>query len=348
MSRLIKPHHLSPGDKIAAVSTSAGLAGSIPYRYEVGKRQLQEEFGVKIVEMQHTLKDLNWVKLNPRARADDLVEAFADPSVKGIISTIGGEDSIRILPYIDIEVIRANPKVFIGYSDSTVSHFLCNRAGITSFYGPSILANFAENRGMFPYMVDYLRKAVFSTEPIGEVLRADQWTVEYLDWFKPENQEISRAMRPALGRRLLQGTGKARGQLIGGCIQVFNMILGTEIWPDAKAWENAIVFMEVSEGELPINFFQYTLRNMGAQGIWNTANGVVFARPGGQRSDQEFTAYEQALKDSIGSEYGRPDMPILSQLDFGHTDPVFTIPYGVQAEIDAPNKKFSILESGVQ
>ena len=263
MSRLIKPHHLKPGDKIAAVSTSAGLAGSIPYRYEVGKRQLQDEFGVQIVEMKHTLKDLNWVKRNPRARADDLMEAFADPSIQGIISTIGGDDSIRILPYVDLDVIHANPKVFMGYSDTTVSHFLCNKAGITSFYGPSILANFAENQGMFPYMVDHVRKAVFSTKPIGEVPQADQWTVEHLDWFKCENQEIPRALRPANGRRLLQGAGKARGQLIGGCVQVFNMILGTAIWPDAKAWDDSIVFMEVSEEELPLHFFLYTLRTMG-------------------------------------------------------------------------------------
>jgi muramoyltetrapeptide carboxypeptidase LdcA involved in peptidoglycan recycling len=86
---------------------------------------------------------------------------------------------------------------------------------------------------------------------------------------------------------------------------------------------------------------------MGAQGIWDKAKGIIFARPGGQRTKQEFCEYEKTLTQVVGEEYGKPDLPILANMDFGHTDPIFTIPYGVQAEIDCSNKKFSILEPGV-
>ena len=94
------------------------------------------------------LRDPNWISRNPQARADDLMQAFADPSIKAIISMIGGDDSLRILPYIDLDVIRSNPKIFMGYSDTNVTHFACWKAGLSSFYGPSFMAGFAENGGL--------------------------------------------------------------------------------------------------------------------------------------------------------------------------------------------------------
>src|SRR4029079_4166907 len=129
---------------VATVSLSWGGPGAIPHRYEAGKAQLEKEFGVRVVEMKHTLRPAEWVAKNPRARADDLMEAFADPSIRGIISTIGGDDSVRILPHIDLDVIRRNPKVFLGYSDTTVTHLACLKAELATFYGPSIMAGFAE------------------------------------------------------------------------------------------------------------------------------------------------------------------------------------------------------------
>jgi muramoyltetrapeptide carboxypeptidase LdcA involved in peptidoglycan recycling len=109
----MRPGKLQPGDKVATVSLSWGGPGAFPERYEAGKRQLQDEFGVTVVEMPHTLSDATWLQQNPQARADDLLQAFADPSVTAIISTIGGDDSIRILPFIDLNVIRSNPKILL-------------------------------------------------------------------------------------------------------------------------------------------------------------------------------------------------------------------------------------------
>ena len=133
---------------------SWGGPGAFPHRYQAGKEQFVQEFGVEVVETPHALKDPAWLARHPEARALDLMEAFADPSIRGIISTIGGDESIRLLPHIRPDVIIANPKVFLGYSDTTVSHLVCLRAGLVSFYGPAFMSGFAENGGMFPFMVE--------------------------------------------------------------------------------------------------------------------------------------------------------------------------------------------------
>ena len=130
---MIKPKKLQAGDRVATVTLSWGGPGTFPHRYEAGKRQLEEEFRLTVVEMDHTLRDDEWLHRNPEARAQDLMEAFADPSIKAIISTIGGDDSIRLLPYLDLGIIRSNPKIYMGYSDTTVTHLACFAAGLVSF-----------------------------------------------------------------------------------------------------------------------------------------------------------------------------------------------------------------------
>src|SRR6185436_9898581 len=104
---MLKPRRLRPGDKVAAVSLSWGGPAAFPYRYEAGKKQFCEEFGVEVVETRHALKDPVWLEKHPEARAADMMEAFSDPSIKGIISTIGGHESIRLIPHIRREVITS-------------------------------------------------------------------------------------------------------------------------------------------------------------------------------------------------------------------------------------------------
>ncbi len=147
---LTKPKMLQPGDKVATVSLSWGGAGepSIRWRYDLGVKRLKEVFGLEVVAMPNSLKGSDFAYENPQARAEDLMAAFRDPSIKGIISNIGGSESIRLLPYIDFNVIRENPKIFMGYSDATISHLFCLKAGLSTFYGPAILTEFAENGEM--------------------------------------------------------------------------------------------------------------------------------------------------------------------------------------------------------
>src|SRR6188474_1086647 len=146
---MIKPKKLQPGDKVAAISMSWGGPGTFPHRYEIGKQQLQNEFDLHVVETRHALRDAEWLHKNPQARADDLMQAFADPTIKAIISSIGGADSIPFFPYFDLNVIHANLKIYMEYSDATTTHLICFKAGLISFYGPMIMAEFAENCGIF-------------------------------------------------------------------------------------------------------------------------------------------------------------------------------------------------------
>ena len=119
---LIKPMKLQSGDKIATVSPSWGGAGDpeLRWRYEQGVERLERVFGLKVVPMPNSLKGSDYLYEHPQARAEDLMSAFLDRSVQGIFANIGGEESIRLLPYIDFNVIRDNPKIFMGYSDVTI------------------------------------------------------------------------------------------------------------------------------------------------------------------------------------------------------------------------------------
>lgn len=302
---MIKPQKLQPGDKVAVVSLSWGGPGTFPGRYEAGKQQLQKEFGLNVVEMPHALKAADWLQRHPQARAEDLMAAFSDPTIKGIISSIGGDDSIRLLPYLDLAVIRSNPKIFMGYSDTTVTHLACFKAGLVSFYGPSMMAGFAENGGMFPYMVESVYKTLFSTAPIGPIApnRAG-WTVELLDWAEPAYQTQRRQLTPTGGWRFLQGQGLRRGHLIGGCFEVLDWLRGTEVWPEAERWQDAILFLETSEEAPSPEAVIRGLRTYAALGILPKLAGLLFGRPGGQIPLEAHVAYDRSLLQVVVEEEG--------------------------------------------
>jgi muramoyltetrapeptide carboxypeptidase LdcA involved in peptidoglycan recycling len=345
---MIKPKKLQRGDKVAAISLSWGGPGTYPHRYEIGKHQLQDEFGVSAVETPHALKEAAWLHRNPQARADDLMQAFADPTIKAVFSTIGGDDSIRLLPYLDLDVIRDNPKIYLGYSDATTTHLLCYKAGLVSFYGPTIMAEFAENGGIFPYVVEHIHRTLFSSEAIGVVDPCkDGWTVEMLDWANPQNQSRKRKLTPSTGWKYLQGNGIHQGHLLGGCLDVLEFLRGTDFWPAPAAWENAILFIETSEDAPPPSALKYALRSYASMGILEKLSGILFGRPGGNVPPDQFQEYDDVLRLVVREEEGLSDLPIITHMDFGHTSPMFVLPYGLQAQIDCDQQKFSILENAV-
>lgn len=344
---LIKPNRLKAGDTIAIVSPSWGGPGAFPHRYQIGKRQLEDTFGVTVVEMQHTLAAPDWVRDNPQARAQDLMDAFASPDIDAIVASIGGEDAVRLIPYLDLEVIWANPKVFIGFSDTTALHLACWQAGLGSFYGPSLMAGMAENGGMHRYTIDALRKAIFAVDPIGPIAANQEgWTAQRLDWGNPALQGQRRALQPAPLPRMLQGQGKASGHLLGGCAEVLEMIKGTAWWPTHHAWNNAILFIETSEEAPPAGYVRWWLRNYAASGILHRLNGILIGRP----DPGSNTRYQQELEAAfvtVLAENNLQALPVLSGLDFGHTQPMVTLPYGVMGEIDCATAQLTITESAV-
>ncbi len=344
----IKPQMLRPGSRIAAISLSWGGPGTMPYRYEIGKQQFEETFGVTVIETEHALRDADWLARNPKARADDLMAAFVDETIDGIISTIGGEDSIRTLPYLDLNLIRNNPKVFMGYSDTTISHAACFKAGIVSFYGPSFMAGFAENGGMFPYMMDAVQRTLFSAEPIGviEPNRAG-WTVEHLPWENPENQSIRRKLSPCTGWKFHQDEGGVEGQLFGGCVEVLDWLRGTDYFPPADNLQDAVLFLETSEEAVPPSFLARFVRCLAAMDILEKLGGILLGRPGGGVNPNTFHEYDDALCKTVREEYGLKDLPIVTNMDFGHTDPMFVIPIGMKARIDSAKQEIVIDEAAV-
>lgn len=347
LSSLIVPRHLEPGDTVATVSLSWGGAGDPLFhpRYLAGIRVLEDHFGIKVVEMTNTLKGSDFLYNHPQARVDDLHQAFSDPNIKAVISCVGGDDSVRLIDKINFDLLRNNPKIFLGFSDSTVTHFACLKSGLRSYYGPSILAGFDENTGPHRYMIDAVRDALFSHKAIGELHPSDEgWTDERLAWEVPENRQTKRKMHPAMPWKFIQGSGRVSGRLLGGCTEVIQFILGTSVWPPLEAWDGAILFLENSEDVVTPQAFLHMLRNLGAIGILHRINGIIFGRPYGVALEK-FSAYDDILIKAT-KEFNRPDMVIVTQMDFGHTVPVFVIPYGAMATIDPERKTFSVDEEG--
>lgn len=263
ITSMIKPRTLRPGDRVAAVSLSSGWASIYPRAYQDGKRQLKEAFGIEVVESRHALADFHWLAAHPEARAADLMEVLKDPAIQGIVSIIGGDDSIRMLPFLDYSVIRENPKVFIGYSDSTVTHFAFLKAGVSSFYGPSLMAGFDENGGLLPYTAEYLRQVLFTPSPSVLISpNSDGWTIASWDWADEKRNQKRRQLQPCSGWRWLQGSGQHRGSLIGGCLDVMDWLRGTPVWPEPSVWRNSILFLETSEDQPSPKLVTYMLRSL--------------------------------------------------------------------------------------
>jgi muramoyltetrapeptide carboxypeptidase LdcA involved in peptidoglycan recycling len=341
---LVKPPRLRAHDKVATLSLSWGGAGDQEFlwRYHQGKKRLQDLFGLEVVEMPHTLKGSEYIYQHPQKRAEDLMQAFVDPSIKAILSCIGGSESIRMLPYIDFSVIKKSPKILMGYSDTTVTHMICLKSGLSSFYGPSILAEFAENVKMHDYTVKWVNKILFASEVIGPVAVSPQWTSEWLEWTEG-NKHIARSLKDNTGYEILQGKGITAGRLIGGCIDVLEFIKQTSLWPDQESWDDTILFFETSEEKPHPSMLERWLRNYGVQGILGQIRGMIWGKP----YDNCFYDEYKTTIQKILREFDRSDLPVLYNASFGHTAPMITVPYGVLAEIDCTRKTWSILEPAV-
>ncbi len=341
---MIKPRRLERGDKVAIVSLSWGGLGdpSTIHKYHIAKERLENDFGLEVICMPHALKGSEYVAANPKLRAQDLMEAFKDPSISAIFSAIGGDDSIRILPYIDLDVIRNHPKIFMGYSDTTVTHFMMYKAGVCSFYGPSVMCEFGEYVRMF----DYTRKAVedilFGLWEEYDLLPSPEWTDDYILWQESNIHTLHRMQKDQHGYEVLNGRGVTRGRLLGGCLDVFMMINGTSIWPDLHEWSDTVLFLETSEEKPSPDFVVYTLRNLAAQGILNAVNGMIVGKP---KDETYYEEYKDAIMQVVVKEEHLVDFPIIYNVNIGHAKPIGILPYGIQTELNCDKKTIRFLES---
>ncbi|MBU6132788.1 S66 family peptidase [Staphylococcus xylosus] len=341
---MLKPQKLNRGDTVAIVSLSSGIAGddSIVWRTYQGIQRLQEIFGLKVKIMPHALKGSAFTQQHPELRASDLNEAIRDREVKAIISSIGGDDAIRIWPYVDCEALQSFPKIFSGYSDSTTVHMMFYKMGITSFYGPALLTDFAENVNMDSYTIKDIEKNWFNSESIGEVRPAKYIRPYGLNW-NIENKAIARPIVQQQGYILLQGRVNVIGHLIGGNLETLVDIKDSELFPQLNDFEQTILFLETSEDMPKPDEFREMLFQLFEKGVFHKVNGIIFGKPFNN-------VYYEQYKDEILTFFNEETLkhlPILYNLSFGHNEPKHILPYGVEAQINCETKQFFINENGV-
>ena len=252
---MIKPQRLKKGDKVAIVSLSAGTLGEkwAIHRYYIAKERLENDFGLKVVVMENTLKGIKYLDEHPEARAKDLMDAFKDDSIKAVFNAIGGDDTIRLLPYIDFEVIRNHPKIFTGYSDTTINHLMMYKAGLVSYYGLAVLTTLSEYVKMDDYSLKMMRKTLFEPVQQLEIYKAPYYyddDDEMIRWDENNINVLRQYHKDENGYEVIQGNGVVEGELLGGCLDTFIEILGTELWPDKEKWQGKIMFLETSEVDM--------------------------------------------------------------------------------------------------
>ncbi len=340
------PKRLEKNDKIAIVSLSTGLLGekSLVHKYDIAKERLEKDFGLKVVVMENTLKGVDYLYNHPEARAKDLMDAFKDDTIKGIFCAIGGNDTIRLLPYIDFSVIKNNPKVFMGYSDSTINHFMMYKANLVSYYGPSIMCEIADYGKMPDYVKSAIENILFKDSKGYSVLSSQYWSNDFVPW-DIKNIAVSKKMvKEEHGYEILQGTGKATGKLLGGCIDVFPVINGTILWPSLDEWKDKILLLETSDEQISPFLLTAYLRNLGAQGIFDVVRGIIIGKPYNEKYYDEYKdVYTQVLK-----EYHRQDLPVLYNVNIGHAFFTGILPLGIELEIDLSKKTITFLESATK
>ncbi len=342
MIKTIKPGKLSKGDRIGIVSPSSPMAGLVPHRVKKGVAMIKK-LGLRPVVGKNALKITEYTAGNPKERAEDINNFFKDENIKAIISFVGGNHSNQILKYLNFNLIKKNPKIFVGYSDITVLHLAIHtKANLTTFYGPAVITQFAENPEILGYTRKYFEKALMGKEVIGNIKPSPSWTEETLDWFEKEDLKRPRKMKKNPGWEWL-GKGKTRGKILGGCITSMMHLRGTEYWPDFK---NAIFFWEIPEGEdftrgEKLENIDAYLTDLELSGVFGLIKGMVIGRPFSYSKEQN-----EKLMNIIAERTSNYRFPILYSVDVGHTDPMITIPLGTTVELDSDSNRFTFLEKG--
>lgn len=273
-----RPRRLRPGDTLAVLAPSSGLAATFPHLVELGVQNLRDVFGLRVERYPTSFLDSDALYRDPRARARDLNAAFADEAIAGIIATIGGDDSVRILPYLDLERIASRPKVLMGYSDVTTLTTVLAQRGLVTFNGPAIMAGFAQLRHAPPEFVEHVRALLMEPTDRYEYRPYPAWADGYVSWSTPGYAGELAPLTPHDGWRWLQGTGRVRGRLWGGCLEVLEFMKGSGFWPEPAFWDDRILFFETSEEKPSVDRVVRMLRSYGTMGALDRIRGLLVGR----------------------------------------------------------------------
>lgn len=343
---VVRPPRLRPGDTVAVLSPSWGGPHAFPHVYERGVAELGSRFGLSVREYPCTRADPEELWRHPERRAADVNAAFADDEVRGIVTAIGGDDSVRVLPYLDPAVIRAHPKVLLGYSDASTLLTFVRAQGIVTFHGPSVMAGFSQAAAFPPEFEHHLRALLFDAAPAHEYRPFGRYFEGYPRWEDPETVGQVNAPHVDAGWHWVQGAGRVRGELWGGCLEVLEFLKGTRFWPRPAFFRGKVLFLEGSEhAPTPVQV-KWILRNYGMLGAFEHLRGLLVGRARGYGEDEK-RQLDEAIRSVVAEEFGRPDLTVVTNLDFGHTDPQFPLPLGVRCLLDAGGRTFRLTEPAV-
>jgi muramoyltetrapeptide carboxypeptidase LdcA involved in peptidoglycan recycling len=328
-----------PGDTVAVVSPCSPLVDWWEHRAERARAYLEGSLGLRLRVMPASGGGQAGRPVSPGARAEDLHAAFADPEVTVVLAAIGGDHAVELLPNLDYGLIRANPKLFQGYSDVTVLHWaLLRRAGLVTFYGPALLPELGEHPTVLAHTDRWLRAAWFGGGPL-RFTPAEVWTDEYLDWDRRLDLTRPRELRPSAGWVAIR-EGVAEGPLVGGCLEtICRHLRGSPAWLDLRG---ALLFLETSEEVPTPERVDAYLAELARAGVFEQIAGLVLGRPFGYDRERTLRLWEMAA--------GRTEargLPVLGDVECGHADPMLTLPLGVRARLDATARTLETLEPAV-
>jgi muramoyltetrapeptide carboxypeptidase LdcA involved in peptidoglycan recycling len=345
MGSFVKPRRLEPGDRVATVSLSWGGPAVFPHIYEAGVNFLKEN-GLKVKEYQSARCNPKVLYENPKMRAEDLNHAYRDPEIKAIFSSIGGDDSIRILPYLDKKAIKENPKIIMGYSDSTTFLTYINQLGNVTFNGPAVMAGMGQMHN-YPEAANHFKKILFKVNSSYEYKPYGVYSDGYPNWSKIENTGmVNEIKREETSWNWLLGYEPVDGALFGGCLDVLEIMKGTDFWPKKSFWDDKILFLETSEECMPPSHVKWALRSYGMMGIFDRISGLLVGRSRGYTVDQK-KELNEAIIDVMVTEFDKQELSVVTNIDFGHTDPQLIMPLGIRMEINPSRKTLALVESSV-
>lgn len=339
--KMKKLNKLKRGDKVAILSPSFAAPGKWPDVYELGLKRLREIFELEPVEFPTTKK----IGASGEERSADLIDAFSDPEIKAVISTLGGDDQITYIKNLPLKPFADNPKPFFGYSDNThFENFLWLNC-IPSYYGGSLFVQFAEQGKMNDFTIKYLKLALFE-EGEFEIEASELFNEIGLDWNQKDNLTKSRVYEKNPGWKWEKGKS-AEGITWGGCLESIDEMLRHSIKiPSLEEFENIILMTETSE-EIPTSDYVFRVyRALGERGILEKVKGLIVGRPKSWEFNKQYDVdqrekYRNEQYETINNIFRKynNDSPVVQNLNFGHTDPQIAMPYGGKIKIDVDAEK---------
>ncbi|MBC7760483.1 MAG: LD-carboxypeptidase [Candidatus Saccharibacteria bacterium] len=325
------------GDRVAILSPAFAAPAVSEDVHVQAMRRLTEVTGLVPVEYPTTRQ----LGASAEARAADIEAAFADPSIRAVLATIGGDDQITVIPHIDTDILASNPKPFLGYSDNTNLHNLLWNLGVPSYYGGSTQVHLGPGPHLDDVHVSSLRAALL-----------DGGIIDLTDPGESEDFGI-----PWTDRRALNEFGSreptepwmwagantvAEGPTWGGCIEVIDQIALANRMPDVADLDGAILLLETSE-ELPnADAVKRWVRALGERGVLEAVAGVLVARPPVSELNSavpianERARLRAVQRDTIIEQVARynPEAVICVGVPFGHTRPQWIVPHGNTIRLD--------------